>query len=149
MLPISRILAPTDFSDRCRGILPYVRAVARKHGAEVILLHAVDPFYTIPPTAFSAPVVIPVSPSVIAEREHLMGEFAVSELKGLKVQRFVHRGDAVSEIVSFAQAEKVSLIAMPTHGCRLANSAQFGTPAVASTSRTRTTARLDCVAEVY
>jgi nucleotide-binding universal stress UspA family protein len=116
MLAISRILVPTDFSDRCRSMLPYVKAVAQKHGAAVILLHAVDPFYTIPPTGFSAPVVIPVSPAVIAEREKLLAEFGVSELEGFKVQRFAERGDAVSQIVACAREEKVSLIAMPTHG---------------------------------
>lgn len=116
MLPITRILAPTVFSDRCRSMLPYVRAMAEKHGAEVILLHVVDPFYTIPPTAFSAPVVIPVSPKVVEEREKLLEEYGVAELQGLKVQRYVLRGDSVSQIVSHAETEKISLIAMPTHG---------------------------------
>ena len=116
MLPISRILAPTDFSDRCRGMLPYVKAVAQKHDAEVILLHAIDPFFTIPPTGFSAPVVIPISPSVIAERENRLDEFAISELDGVKVRRIVQKGDAAIEIGSVAQVESVSLIAMPTHG---------------------------------
>jgi nucleotide-binding universal stress UspA family protein len=116
MLPISRILVPTDFSDRCRGILPYVKALAQKHGSEVILLHAVDPFYTIPPTGFSAAVVIPVSSSVIAEREKLLDEFGTSDLEGLKVQRYVQKGDAAIEISAVAQTESVSLIAMPTRG---------------------------------
>jgi len=116
MLPISRILVPTDFSDRCRGMLPYVKALAQKHGAGVILLHVVDPFYTIPPTGFSAAVVIPVSPSVMAEREKLLGEFGTSELEGLKVSRFVQKGDPATEIGAVVQEENVSLIAMPTHG---------------------------------
>ena len=116
MLAISRILVPTDFSDRCRGILPYVKALAQKHGAEVILLHVVDPFYTIPPTGFSAAVVIPVSPSVIAEREQQLDEFATSDLEGLPVKRVVQKGDPAIEIGSVAQVESVSLIALPTHG---------------------------------
>jgi len=116
MAPITRILVPTDFSDRCRGMLPHVKALAQKHGAEVILLHVVDPFYTIPPTGFSAAVVIPVSPSVIAEREQLLDGFGVTELDGLQVRRYVQKGDAAIEIGSVAQVESVSLIAMPTHG---------------------------------
>lgn len=116
MLAISRILVPTDFSERCRGMLPYVKALAQRHGAEVILLHVVDPFYTIPPTGFSAPVVIPVSPSAIAERENLLNEFGTSELDGLQVRRFVQKGDAAIEIGAVAQVESVSMIAMPTHG---------------------------------
>ena len=116
MLPISRILVPTDFSDRCRGMLPHVKTLAERYGAGVILLHVVDPFYTIPPTGFSAPVVIPVSESVIAEREKLLHEFGAEELKGVKLRRYVQRGDAASEIGSVAETDNVSLIAMPTHG---------------------------------
>ncbi len=58
-----------------------MKAVAQKHRVEVILLHSVDPFYTIPPTGFSAPVVIPVSDAAIADREKLMGVFGGSELE--------------------------------------------------------------------
>jgi nucleotide-binding universal stress UspA family protein len=116
MLPISKILVPTDFSERCLGLLPYVKALAEKHKAQVILLHAVDPFYTVPPTGFSGPVVVPVSPAVIKEREQRMSEFGTSELQGLKVQRLVQEGDSVGQVVAFAKDENVSLIAMPTHG---------------------------------
>jgi nucleotide-binding universal stress UspA family protein len=116
MLPISRILVPTDFSERSLGILPYARALAENHNAKVILLHTVDPFYTVPPTGFSGPVVIPVSSSVIKEREQRMEQFGVSELQGLAVRRLVQEGDAVGQIIAFARDERVSLIAMPTHG---------------------------------
>lgn len=116
MLPISQILVPTDFSDRCRGMLPHVKSLAERYGAGVILLHVVDPFYTIPPTGFSAPVVIPVSESVIAEREKLLHEFGAAELKGVKLRRYVQKGDAASEIGSVAATDNISLIAMPTHG---------------------------------
>ena len=36
MLPITRILAPVDFSERCLRMMPYVRAIAqRKHRAKL------------------------------------------------------------------------------------------------------------------
>jgi len=116
MLPITRVLVPTDFSERCLGMLPYVRTIAEKHQAEVILLHVIDPFYTIPPTGFSGPVVVPVSGPMIAERERMMGEFGVAELRDCKVERRVQEGDPVAQIVGYAKTENVSLIAMPTHG---------------------------------
>ncbi len=116
MLPISRILAPVDFSDRCRGVLPYVKAIAERYAAEVTLLHVVETFYTIPSTGFSGPVMIPVPAAAIDARREQMERFAVPELHGLKVQRVVQEGDAATEIVAFAQKEPVSLIAIPTHG---------------------------------
>jgi nucleotide-binding universal stress UspA family protein len=116
MLPISRILVPVDFSDRCLGMIPYVRALAETYGAEVTLLHVVNPFYGIPPTGISGPALIHISQSILAEKEKELERFAVSELTGLKVQRFVYEGDTVGQIVEFTRAEPIGLIAMPTHG---------------------------------
>ena len=117
MLQISRILVPVDFSDRCLGMMPYVKAVAQAYGAEVTLVHVVNPFYGIPATAVSGPALIPVSQGILAEKAKELEGFAVSELAGLKVERSVYEGDTVSQIVEFTKgASPVSLIAMPTHG---------------------------------
>lgn len=58
-LTISRILVPVDFSDRCLGMMPYDRVFSERYDAEVILLHVVDPIYTIPATGISPPVIMP------------------------------------------------------------------------------------------
>jgi nucleotide-binding universal stress UspA family protein len=116
MLPITRILAPVDFSDRCLRMMPYVRALAETYHAELILLHVVNPFYGIPPTGISGPAMIPVSPTILQDKAKELDEFAVSELQGLGVRRYVYEGDTVAQIVEFARAEAVSMIAMPTHG---------------------------------
>ena len=42
MPAISRILVPIDFSERCLGMVPYVRAIAERYEAEVVLLHVVN-----------------------------------------------------------------------------------------------------------
>ncbi len=116
MLPISRILVPVDFSDRCLGMMPYVKAVAEAYRAEVTLVHIVNPFYGIPPTALSGPALIHVSQGILAEKVKELEGFAVSELAGLKVERSVYEGDTVSQIVEFTRVERIGLIAMPTHG---------------------------------
>lgn len=115
-LPISRILVPVDFSEQCLGMTSFVKTLAVHYSAKVTLLHVVDPFYTIPATGLSGPVLIPVSSSAIAEREKRMSEFAVAELDGVSVRRLVYEGDPVSQIVSLAESEGFQLIAMPTHG---------------------------------
>ena len=116
MLPISRILVPVDFSERCLGMMPYVKLMAAKYGAEVTLLHVVNPFYAIPAMGLSGPAMIPVPQSVFEGTGKQLDEFAAAELQGIKVRRFVYEGDPVGQIVAFAQAEDIHLIAMPTHG---------------------------------
>ncbi|MBI2816711.1 MAG: universal stress protein [Acidobacteria bacterium] len=116
MLPISRILAPVDFSDRCLRMMPYVRSLAQTYNAELILLHVVNPFYGIPPTGISGPAMIPISPTILQDKAKELDAFAVSELQGLPVRRFVYEGDTTAQIVEFARAERVGLLAMPTHG---------------------------------
>jgi nucleotide-binding universal stress UspA family protein len=116
VLPISRILAPVDFSERSLSSLAYIKAIATKYDADVTLLHVVDSFYTVPATGISGPVLVPVPPSVVSEREEKMRTFARAELNGVKVQRVIFQGDPVAQIISYAQTNDISLIGMPTHG---------------------------------
>lgn len=116
MPPISRILVPVDFSDRCLGMMPYVRAIAERYKAEVILLHVANPAYTIPPTAFSEPALVPVPPWVLAEKRKELEKFGAPELAELPVRRLVYEGDPETQIAAFTKEEDVQLIVMPTHG---------------------------------
>src|SRR6266567_207626 len=43
MASVSRILAPVEFSPRCRGAVQYAEALACHFHAEIILLHVVLP----------------------------------------------------------------------------------------------------------
>src|SRR5204862_125729 len=97
MQSISRILAPVDFSDRCLGMMPYVKAVASRYDSEVILFHVVNPFYTVPPTAISGPVMIPIPESTLPDRQEQLDKFAAAELDGLRVRRLVYEGDPASQ----------------------------------------------------
>ena len=90
MLSIKQILVPVDFSDRCLGMMRYVRSVARAYGSQVTLLHVVNPFYTIPPTGFSGPAMIQIAPTILAEKSKELDQFAIAELEGIPVRRFVH-----------------------------------------------------------
>jgi len=116
MCPISRILVPVDFSDRCLRMMPYVRAIAERYKAEVILLHVVNPVYTIPPTGISAPALVPVPQWVLTEKTKEVERFAALELRGLPVRRLVYEGDPESQIAAFAKEEDVQLVAIPTRG---------------------------------
>ena len=43
MFRLKKILFPVDFSERCRGAIGYVEAMAGRFDAELILLHVVEP----------------------------------------------------------------------------------------------------------
>lgn len=116
MPPISRILVPVDFSERCSGMVPYVKAIAQRYRAEVILFHVVNPIYVIPETGISAPALMPVPGWVFTEKTRELERFAVTELRDLPVRRVVYEGDPETQIVSFAKEEAVQLVVIPTHG---------------------------------
>jgi len=116
MLPISRILFPVDFSERCAEMLPYAREIASKYHAEVTLLNVISPLITIPDTGTWPPTTLPVPESLLAGQKERLQEFGREELNGLVVHRLVHEGFAETEIVELAKALKFQLVIMPTHG---------------------------------
>ncbi len=116
MLPIHKILVPVDFSNRCLRMIADAKALAAIYGAELTLLHVVNPMYSFPATAISGPAMVPVPASVIADRQKQLDQFAADELQGVPVRRFVYEGDTVDQVAGFVQSENVNLIVMPTHG---------------------------------
>lgn len=90
MLPISRILLPMDFSDRCIEMLPYAKAVAAEFDAELILLHV--------------------------EKDEELAKAGKSRLPDINVRRVLYEGDPAEIIIGFAKSERIDLIVMPTHG---------------------------------
>jgi nucleotide-binding universal stress UspA family protein len=115
-LTISRILVPVDFSDRCLGMMPYVKVFSERYDAEVILLHVVDPIYTIPATGISPPVTMPEPQWLLDQRSAQLETFGSAALTKLPVRRFIYEGDPESQIAATAQSEQVGLVIMPTHG---------------------------------
>jgi nucleotide-binding universal stress UspA family protein len=116
MLPLSSIVVPVDFSDRCSGMLRYVKVIAARYNAEVTLLHVINPVYAIPATGLAGPVMVPAPRSVVAKQTEQMVRFGADELEGVSVRRLVYEGDPIEQIVGFIQTEGMQLVAMPTHG---------------------------------
>lgn len=69
MLPISRILVAVDFSERCLGIMPYVRAIAERYNSEVNLLHPVNRVYAIPAAGITELALMPVPQWVVTAKQ--------------------------------------------------------------------------------
>ena len=116
MYPISRILVPVDFSERCQEMIPYAALFAAKYDAEVVMLHVVNPVYSIPATGGFGPILVPLPQTMIDGVNQRLEAFAADLLRGLKVKRLVYEGDPAEQISEFAQDGNVQVVVMPTHG---------------------------------
>jgi universal stress protein A len=125
MPAISKILVATDFSEDSARALGYAEELARKFGAEIILLHvdqALTPVIMSPepgtgfdPAIFEASDRIAEERRLIAQREL---DRTVNRLResGLKARSVLRVGAAFVEIIVTAQSEAVDLVVMGTHG---------------------------------
>ncbi|MGD0075051.1 MAG: universal stress protein [Candidatus Binataceae bacterium] len=125
MPTISKILVATDFSDNAGLALSHAEELARKFGAEIIVLHvdqALAPVLINPepgtgfdPGLFEAGERIAEERRLIAQREL---DRAVNRLResGLKARSILRVGAAFVEIIAAAQAEAVDLVVLGTHG---------------------------------
>ncbi|HEX4809817.1 MAG TPA: universal stress protein [Bryobacteraceae bacterium] len=116
MYPISRILVPVDFSERCKEMIPYAALLGAKYDAEIVLLHAVNPVYSIPAAGGFGPLLVPLPASTMENLARRLEGFAADLLAGLNVRRLIYEGDPVEQVSEFAQKSDVQLIIMPTHG---------------------------------
>jgi nucleotide-binding universal stress UspA family protein len=111
MLPIRTILHPTDFSERSCCALQLAAALARDHGARLLLLHVGE----LPSMAYGEAVLVLDRAAYITELHSKLEQVAVA-LPPDHVERRVALGDAVTEIVAVAEEAPCDLIVMGTHG---------------------------------
>jgi nucleotide-binding universal stress UspA family protein len=117
MLPLSGILLPVDFSERCLGATRYAEALAARFGAEIVLLHVVEPMrYEFSTLEFGGAVLNDLIADRAAQAERQLNAFLADELKDARVRRVLVEGDPAQKIVEFAHTGQVQLITMPTHG---------------------------------
>lgn len=110
MLPVHTILYPTDLSGPSRSVFPVACALARDHGARLIVLHV-----ELPPLGAA---------EVVAHRDpdkYYAGVW--EELRKLQapgsnilVEHQLTIGDAAAEILRVAEDSRAGLIIMGTHG---------------------------------
>src|SRR5215472_7682249 len=114
MRQIKHVLFPVDFSERCGSTAPYVASMARRFGAKITLLNAVQPYWYGPMEA-PAPLIVDVA-EIAEAQEHDLKESFIDEFAGIPVDRHVIIGDAAEVIEQFAENNAVDLIMLPTHG---------------------------------
>jgi nucleotide-binding universal stress UspA family protein len=117
MMEIRAILAPTDFSDFSKQVLKEALALAQTFDAKLLLLHVVEP----PPYSVEGlgPSSLEVNLLDDLERlanNELAGVLPEAQSTGVEVGRHVVVGTPYRKIVEVAEAERVDLIVMSTHG---------------------------------
>jgi nucleotide-binding universal stress UspA family protein len=109
------ILFPVDFSTRCYGAVPFVRALATRSKAAVTLVHVVEPPLAWASTDGGYGEEFDISP-LKEEAEQELATFAAREFPTMPVTHIVEEGDPGASITELAHAWNTDLIMMPTHG---------------------------------
>ncbi len=114
---LNRILAPLDGSDIGQAALPYIETVATEAGASVSLLQVISPPGTVEASLLGGPDWRKfVEAMHDAGENYLRGIAGRLNEKGIKSTYEVVTGDPGDKIVEYAEDNKISLIAMSTHG---------------------------------
>jgi universal stress protein A len=117
MVPIRRILFPTDFSEYANHAWSYVLTFAKEFAAEVYLLHVVPP-----PPRLTETYAVNFDPDALLEAQRaeatasLDRQLRGAKEAGLTAQVAIRVGVDYHEILEYARAQAVDLIIMGTHG---------------------------------
>jgi nucleotide-binding universal stress UspA family protein len=115
MLAIKHILFPIDFSERCCGAAPFVRAMAQRFGSRITLMSVLSPFWQAASGDPSAAVLVDMDEIKRDLEARLNGVF-LNDFAGLTVNRVAEINEPAQAITSYAHNEGVDMIMMPTHG---------------------------------
>jgi nucleotide-binding universal stress UspA family protein len=115
-----RILVCLDGSKLAEQILPYAAEQASRFGSSLVLFQVVSLASLPTPTGIeSVPVAVPndqLAEAEAAAREYLEALAVPLREKGLNVQSVAVLGQPAESIVSYAEENKFSLVALATHG---------------------------------
>lgn len=111
MLPIRKILHPTDFSEPSRAAFEFACALARDYGAELIIVHVnkQTPIFAPDGIAVGVPVEEPY------ELRARLIEVRPTDTR-VKYEHHLLEGDPAEEILKAAHSRGADLIVMGTHG---------------------------------
>ncbi len=113
---IGRILVPMDFSEHSRKALRYARPFAEQFGAQLTLLHVIEP--VVLPTDFGY---VPATPVDLDEQRMQDARKQLSGIAGelgatVPVDFIVRLGRSWKEIVETAKNKHMDLLIIATHG---------------------------------
>jgi universal stress protein A len=118
MLPIKRILCPTDFTTASAQALETAAELAEHFGATLYVVHAVHP---LPAGGGSArleafDIVGYEKELVEAARNRLRGFTSAISPIAVQLRRMVLHGSPAEKVIELAEEEKIDVIVTATHG---------------------------------
>jgi universal stress protein A len=118
MLPLKKIVWPTDFSDPANEGLKIATELAAQFSAELLLVHVVAPLPTMQcgaaPTGFHIPSVLKeIQDSAKKSLEEIRRERIPADIQ---VRTFVINGRPAHEIVKLAEDESADIIVISSQG---------------------------------
>ena len=118
MIPIHRILVPTDFSEPANVALKLATTFAREFGSKLYLLHVVPEPYAYPwGTELSTlPLNDILAQSEEGARQHLKELAAGTKLPAKDVITSASVGTPVDQILALIKDERIDLVVLGTHG---------------------------------
>jgi len=123
MLPIAKMVCPTDFSEPSYEALKAANELALHFSAELVVVHVVAPVPVYPTPV--TPEASSSSAGIVASYQQEMEVYAKKSLDQvvqeqvsdeISSQTRVCLGDAANEIVGTAADEKADIIVIATHG---------------------------------
>jgi nucleotide-binding universal stress UspA family protein len=118
MLPIKKIISPTDFSELSYEGIKAADKLAAHFSAEMILVHVVPPAHPFPPAQLQADFeVLKYSEGLIAASRRSLDQLAKKMIAAQRpLLTLILEGDPADEIVNLASSENADVIVIASHG---------------------------------
>jgi nucleotide-binding universal stress UspA family protein len=118
MIPIHRILVPTDFSEPAHAAMKWASTLAREFDSQLYLLHVVPEPYAYPwGTELSTlPLNDILAQSEEAARERLAQLAAETTLPAERIVTRAVVGTPVDQVLALVKDERIDLVVLGTHG---------------------------------
>jgi nucleotide-binding universal stress UspA family protein len=118
MLPLKKIVCPTDFSEPAYKGLKIAAELAAEFSAELLLVHVVSPLPTMPggigPAGFQFPSVLDeIQETARNSLEEIRRDKIAADVR---VRTVVKYGSPAHEIVKLAESETADMIVISSHG---------------------------------
>ncbi|EPR44660.1 UspA domain-containing protein [Desulfovibrio sp. X2] len=129
MAEIKRILCAVDFSEASPIVAEYAGMLAKKTGAEVLVLYVAPSLsqyvgFHVPPSSIENFV-----KDIVSGADATMAKFLEEHFQGVQAKGEVVTGYAAEEILNQAKQDKVDLVIMGTHGRKGIDRILFGSVA--------------------
>jgi nucleotide-binding universal stress UspA family protein len=129
MAEVKKVLFPVDFFESSNKVLPVVKSMAEKLGAQIELIHVVrgpEDFtgYEMGGAWYSS-----YEGELLKGGEKAMERFVEEKLPGLDVKTTIAVGDVVEKILEHAEKSGADMIIIGTHGRKGLERIMFGSVA--------------------